>query len=106
MTRPHLAITDAERVLMEILWRTGPLSPAELMAAVKAVESWAEPTIKTLLHRLMQRGAVKSEKREARLQYVTQISRDAYLEQQVEALVDRLFDGNRQALIAYLNQQG
>lgn len=99
MTR--ITITESERVLMEALWTRGPLSPPELMAAVKAVEAWADPTIKTLLHRLMQRGAVRSERTDA-LRYVPLLDREAYVREQVDAFVERLFDGDRQALIDYL----
>ncbi|MFT3997772.1 MAG: BlaI/MecI/CopY family transcriptional regulator [Asticcacaulis sp.] len=98
-----LSVTAAESVLMEALWRFGPLSPSDLIAAIKAQKPWADPTIKTLIFRLAQRGAIKSERRDKRLCYVPQLDRDAYLKQQVDELVGRLFDGDRQKLIAYLN---
>ncbi|EGF90772.1 penicillinase repressor family protein [Asticcacaulis biprosthecium C19] len=97
-----IQITEAERVLMEALWRSGPLTAAELMAAVKAVEPWAEPTIKTLLHRLMQRQAIRSDRSVVPLRYLPLLNREAYVAQQVDDLVKRLFEGDRIALAAYL----
>jgi len=95
-------ITDAESVILEALWRCGPLSPVRLMAEVKAVRPWGNATIKTLLGRLMHKKAVRSQREEGVLRYRVLIERAAYVDDEVGALVDRLFDGDAAALIALL----
>jgi len=95
-------ITEAESVILAALWRLGPLPPARLQAEVKAVQPWAGTTIKTLLARLIHKRIVRSERHDGVIRYRPLIERAAYVEAEVQALLDRLFDGDRAALIALL----
>ncbi len=88
--------------MLSALWRQGPLSFTSLIDEVKAAQPWADATIKTLLHRLMQKGAVKSVKEDGRQRYHALLDRETYVAGEVEALVDRLFDGDPEALSAFL----
>jgi len=89
--------------VLSALWRGGPLSFASLIEEVKAGQPWADATIKTLLHRLMQKGAVRSEREDGRQRYHAVLSRETYVDGEVQALVDRLFDGKNDALVAWLD---
>ncbi len=95
-------ITEAETEVLEALWRCGPLSPARLISEVKAARPWGDATIKTLLGRLMHKHAVRSERDDGRLQYRALIDRTTYVDGEVRALVDRLFDGDPARLVAHL----
>ena len=95
-------ITEAESVVMGPLWRLGPLPPARLMAEVKDVQPWADTTIKTLLGRLIQKQAVRSEKTDGVVRYRPLIERTDYVRGEVRLLLDRLFDGRREGLIEFL----
>ena len=61
---------------------------------------WGDATIKTLLHRLIQKGAVRSEKQDGRHLYHAVLTRQAYLDDQIDGLAERLFGGDREALAA------
>ena len=69
---------------------------------MKASQPWADATIKTLLHRLMQKGAVQSVKDDGRQRYHAVIDRQTYVEGEVQDLLDRLFDGRPDRLAALL----
>jgi predicted transcriptional regulator len=97
-----LHITEAESVVLGPLWRLGPLTPARLMQEVKQVQPWADTTIKTLLARLARKKAVAAERGQGVVRYRALIGRDAYVEAEVRALARRLFDGDEQALLAWL----
>ena len=100
MTAIH--VTEAESAVLDALWRCGPLPPARLIEEVKRVRPWGEATIKTLLGRLMQKKAVLSARQDGRLLYRPQIDRTEYLQSEVRALIDRLFDGDAKALTDFL----
>ena len=100
MTAIH--VTEAESAVLDALWRCGPLPPARLIEEVKRVRPWGEATIKTLLGRLMQKKAVLSAREDGRLLYRPLIERRDYIDAEIQALADRLFDGDRAALVAYL----
>jgi BlaI family penicillinase repressor len=87
------------------LWRRGPLSFVSLIEEVKAGQPLADATIKTLLHRLIQKGAVKSVKEDGRQRYHAQIDREAYVAGEVALLVQRLFGDDIQALKAFLDSR-
>lgn len=91
--------------MLGALWRRGPLSFASLVEEVKTRQPWADATVKTLLHRLMQKGAVRSQKEDGRQRYHAMIDREAYVEGEVQALVDRLFDGRPDRLVALLAER-
>ncbi len=96
-------ITDAESAVLAALWRCGPLTPARLIAEVKARRAWGDATIKTLLGRLMQKKAVRSEREDGVLRYRALIERKSYVEAEVQALVERLFGGDPKALADFLS---
>lgn len=97
-----MPVTEAEAEVLAALWRKGPLSFASLIDEVKSVQPWADATIKTLLNRLMHKGAVKSVKEDGRQRYHPLINRSTYIGGEVDALVQRLFKGDRGALAAFL----
>ena len=100
MTDIH--VTEAESAVLDALWRCGPLPPARLIEEVKRVRPWGEATIKTLLGRLMQKKAVLSAREDGRLLYRPLIARSDYIEAEIQSIADRLFGGDRAALVAYL----
>jgi BlaI family penicillinase repressor len=95
-------VTEAEGEVLAALWRCGPLTPPKLMREVKARRAWTDSTIKTLLSRLIHKKAVASERDDGRLQYRALLARETYVEGEVRALVDRLFEGDVGRLIALL----
>lgn len=100
MTAIH--VTEAESAVLDALWRCGPLPPARLIEEVKRVRPWGDATIKTLLGRLMQKKAVLSAREDGRLLYRPLIARSDYIEAELQGIADRLFGGDRAALVAYL----
>lgn len=88
--------------MLAALWRCGPLSAAALLDEVKSRQPWGDATIKTLLHRLMQKGAVNSVREDGRQRYHAVIDRQTYVEGEVQDLLDRLFDGRPDRLVALL----
>jgi BlaI family penicillinase repressor len=57
------AITDAELVVMKVVWRKSPVTANEVVAALGSRTDWKPKTIQTLLSRLVQKGALAYEKR-------------------------------------------
>ena len=98
-------VTEAEAEILAARWRHGPLTPLRLIETVKARRPWADATIKTLLGRLMQKKAVHSARDDGRLLYHPMISREAYVAGEVQALTERLFDGDPAKLAAYVRNR-
>jgi BlaI family penicillinase repressor len=95
-------VTVAESEVLAALWRRGPMGAKQLVAEVKAAQPWGDATIKTLLGRLMHKGAIRSVRDDGRLEYRVMIERQAYIDAEIQALADRLFGGKVEALLAHL----
>jgi BlaI family penicillinase repressor len=95
-------ISDAEHAVMEALWEKSPLTAAEVCDEVCDVRGWSMPTVKTLLSRLVAKGAVATEPDGRRFLYRPLLARTAYVGGESRRLVDRLFGGRAAPLIAHL----
>lgn len=95
-------ISEAEHAVMEALWARQPLSAAEVCKAVCEARGWSMATVKTLLARLVAKGAVTTEADGRRFLYSPLLERDAYLGGESRRLVERLFNGRPAALFAQL----
>lgn len=104
MAAVRIHVTEAESEILAALWRRGPLTPAGLIEEVTSVQPWGEATIKTLLGRLMRKDAVRSERNHGRLTYRALIDRQAYVDAEVQALIDRLFEGRPDDLVACIQR--
>ena len=94
-------ITPAESQVMEALWADGPLSADEVIAKVAGPQGWGEATVKTLIHRLLKRDAIRSERIDGRVRYVPVLQRADYLHNESQGLLDRLFEGRLAPLVAH-----
>jgi len=106
MSSEPIPVTEAEAAVMEVLWQSSPRSSEEVVAAVAPATGWAEPTIKTLLNRLLNKGAISAEREGRRYLYSPVLAREAWVEQQSEGLLARLFGGRVAPLVAHFSERG
>lgn len=91
---------------MEVLWKAAGAMPAEDVVAALALEQdWQEATVKTLLNRLLKKGAVRAGKDGRRYLYSPVLRRDQWLTTESVGLVDRLFGGRIAPLVAHFGKQ-
>jgi BlaI family transcriptional regulator, penicillinase repressor len=98
-------ISEAEHAVMEVLWEEQPLTAAEVAERAGPKRGWSVHTVKTLLSRLLAKGAITHEAEGRRFLYRPAIERDSYVGRESEKLVDRLFGGRVTPLIAHLAER-
>jgi BlaI family penicillinase repressor len=91
---------------MEVLWRRGPMRSEDVVETLKGQQKWREPTIKTLLSRLLNKGAIRAEKEGRRYVYSPILTRDGWLSHESKGLLDRLFGGRVAPLVAHFSRYG
>lgn len=99
-----MAISEAESVVMDVLWREHPLSAEEVIAALTKTMDWQEPTVKTLLNRLLKKRAIAAERDGRRYLYRPLLKRQDYVHAESKGLLDRLFDGRVAPLVAHFSE--
>lgn len=95
-------ISEAEHAVMEALWSESPLAASDVCDRVCAEREWSIPTVKTLLSRLVAKGAVATEPDGRRFLYTPLVERADYVGSESKRLVERLFGGRAAPLIAHL----
>jgi BlaI family transcriptional regulator, penicillinase repressor len=104
MPHDHASISDAESRVMEALWQQAPLSSEQIVTAVQAQSDWHEKTIRTLLNRLLGKGAVQATRDGRRYLYAPLLSRAQWQSQESRSLLDRVFGGRVAPLLAHFSQ--
>ncbi len=95
-------ITGSELEVMKLLWRAEDALPVtEIREKLQASKGWEPATIKTLVSRLVTKGAVRQEKRKV-FYYSPLISEKEYSAWATGDLISRLFNGRVQDLVAAL----
>jgi predicted transcriptional regulator len=104
-----MQVSEAESVVMEVLWKAeaaghAPLAAEDVVAALARRQDWQEATIKTLLNRLLKKGAIHASKDGRRYLYAPVLSRQDWLLDESEGLLQRLFDGRVAPLVAHFSR--
>jgi predicted transcriptional regulator len=98
-------ISNAESHVMDQLWQRAPQTAEELATKLGDAQGWQSSTVKTLLNRLLQKGAVAAERDGRRFLYSPLLERDAWLSGQSVSLIDRVFGGRLAPLVAQFASQ-
>jgi predicted transcriptional regulator len=99
-----VTISEAESIVMEVFWARGALPAEEVVAALKNQGKWQEPTVKTLLNRLLKKRALRARKDNRRYVYSPVLTRDEWLSSESHGFLDRLFGGRVAPLVSYFSQ--
>jgi BlaI family penicillinase repressor len=105
MKNQAIAISDAESLVMDVVWRGRSGMPAEeVIAALVSEQRWQEATIKTLLNRLLKKGALSASKDGRRYLYTAVLKRDQWVSSESTSMVERLFGGRVAPLVAHFGK--
>ena len=89
---------------MAVLWQQSPVATDVVVAALAHQQHWHESTIKTLLNRLLRKGAIRASKEGRRYLYSPVLTRDAWLSSESEGMIERLFGGRVAPLVAHFSR--
>ena len=97
-------IQDAELAVLQVLGEAGePLPLAAILETLHARRNWADSTVKTLLRRLQEKGAVTLQKRGV---YAAAIAREDFRGAANHSFLQKLYQGSAKSLVASLVQEG
>ena len=97
--------SDSEMQVLSALWDKAPQTAADLTQRVGKLNGWTQATVKTLLARLVQKGAVTAEADGRRYLYSPAVDRADAVGEESQRFVDRLFGGRVSPLIAHLAER-
>jgi BlaI family transcriptional regulator, penicillinase repressor len=96
-----LQISDAEWAVMEPIWTVGACTAADVIKALRATHDWNHSTIRTLLARLVEKGALAYDVDGSRYIYKAAVSRQRCVRQESRSFLEKAFGGDVAALLAH-----
>ena len=104
MSEPN--ISESEWLVMESLWEEHPRTASDVATALKPKTGWAINTVRTLLTRLVDKGALSTSKNASGLrEFSPALDRDEMVRAESQTFMDRVFKGAAQPLMAHFASQ-
>jgi BlaI family penicillinase repressor len=97
-------ISEAEWVVMKVLWEHSPRTAGDVVAALASQTQWKGPTVKTMLNRLARKGALKFETQGKRYLYRPAVSRAICQRGESRSFARRVFGGEIASMLAHFVQ--
>ena len=86
-------ISDAEWNVMKVVWDHGPLTSGDVVKRLADEKDWKPRTVKTLLSRLVQKGAVAAKDDDGKFLYAAKVNRELLARRETKTFLARVFDG-------------
>ena len=96
----HTALSRRERQIMDILFRRGRATAADVMAELPSVPSYS--TVRTQLRVLEQKGHVRHEQEGLRFIYTPVVARQTARKFALRHVIETFFDGSPEKAVAAL----
>jgi len=93
-------ISEAERVVMQVLWSKGALTANEIIAELKGKVKWNPRTIRTLISRLLNKRALDFDKEGKEYRYVPTVTEMQCIKHERLSFLKRVYGGATKPMIA------
>lgn len=102
---PAPDISESEWSVMEALWESSPQTASEVTRTLKPTMQWAENTVRTLLTRLVEKGALKTGENSSGTRiYLPAVKREACVRAESDSFLQRVFQGAAKPLLVHFAQ--
>lgn len=96
-------IAESEWRVMQVLWDKGSQTANDVVRALDGAVHWKPRTVKTLISRLVKKGAVQFEEEGTRYRYSAAVAESECIRSETKSFVRRVYQGAmKPALAAFL----
>ena len=95
-------ISEAEHQVMKVIWNDHPVTAMEIIKVLTKITDWKPKTIKTLLNRLLTKGAIGYEKSGREYNYYPLIEEADFVKAESRSFLKRIFGGAMKPMLASL----
>ncbi|MBL9137053.1 MAG: BlaI/MecI/CopY family transcriptional regulator [Verrucomicrobiales bacterium] len=97
-----VSISESEWEVMMLVWSTSPVAAADLIDQLNRKRGWAARTTRTLLERLVAKGALTYEQDGKRYLYRPAVTMADCVRRESRSFLDRVFGGKPGAMLVHL----
>lgn len=105
---PHMKtpnISESEWTVMEVLWESSPQTASAVASAVQESTGWAQNTVRTLITRLVEKGALEVVDPEVQPRsFKPAVKRELCVQAESASFIDRIFRGASKPLLVHFAQ--
>ncbi len=83
-------ITEAEWEVMSVVWERSPVAASTVVEELEKKRQWSLATVRTLLRRLVNKGALNQEEDGKRYLYTPRVSMEQCVRRESESFLDRV----------------
>ena len=99
-------ISAAEWRVMQIIWDESPIRASAIVRRLEPETDWNHRTIRTMLNRLVNKGALAFKVDGNRYLYRPKVKRESYVSLESASFVERVFCGDPASLLAHFVDHG
>lgn len=99
--RKQIQISDAEWMVMKVLWDAPGASASEVADALAPSRDWHPKTIRTMLNRLTGKGILETEIRDRLTRYTPVVTRQECVQAASATFLNKVFDGALTPMVAH-----
>lgn len=97
-----MRITEAEWEVMAVVWKKAPVPASQIAEGLARRKQWTLATVRTLLRRLVNKGALRQELDGKRYLYTPLVSMEECARREGESMLDRLLGRTPSSVIIHL----
>lgn len=95
-------ISESEWLVMKEIWGEHPITANDIVGALSDTTTWSPKTIKTLLTRLVKKGAVGYEAEGREYHYYPLVEEDVLVKEESRSFLKRVFGGTIKPMLVTL----
>jgi BlaI family penicillinase repressor len=99
-------ISEAEWEVMQVVWDGAPIGASEIVEQLAPVSGWNHRTIRSMLNRLVNKGALAYREQGNRYLYRAKVKRESYVREQSRSFVDKIFSGDAGSMLVHFVENG
>ena len=94
-------ISEAEWEVMQVVWETPSVGAGESVERLAPESGWNHRTIRTMLNRLVSKGALTFREEGNRYLYRARVRRQSYVKQKSRSFIDKIFCGDVASMLVH-----
>ncbi|MHC0039546.1 MULTISPECIES: BlaI/MecI/CopY family transcriptional regulator [Bacillaceae] len=100
MKKADCKITDAEWIVMKVLWEEAPLTSTKIVEAVSSNKNWSPKTIHSLISRLVKKGFLGVDKEKPLYEYYPLVDKRDCILDETRSFIQKVYDGSIHLMLA------
>lgn len=97
-----MRLSDTEWRVMKVVWRNHPVSVRDVLESVEGKTGWAYSTVKTILSRLVDKGALELHRRANASLFTPAVGELEARRSALRSLLEQAFDGRFDSFVHHL----